>query len=131
VTLNIRVVGGKLEPTRTFSSRWWKWIETPGLPCDGILILGQVAEKSGEVDEQTYGVEEVRCTYPGGRTFAVRKLGAAVGGDDEQYTTTILPRATLCTCKAGRTHTEVCRHRDGLAALIESGALPRKSLIGA
>lgn len=127
----ITVVGGKLQPTKTFVSRWWKWIDTPGLCCDGILILGQVAEKSGEVDEQTYGVEEVRCAFPGGRDFAVRKLGAAVGSDEEQYRTQVLPRASHCTCRAGQTRTEVCRHRDGLQAATQAGAIPVKHLIGA
>lgn len=127
----IRVVGGKLEPTRTYSARWWKWIETPSLPCEGILILGQVEEKSGKVDESLYGVEEVRCAFPGGREFAVRKLGAAVGGDDEAYRTQVLPRGSVCTCKAGRTHTERCRHRDGLSAAVEAGVIPLKHLIGA
>ncbi len=127
----ITVVGGKMEATRTYSHRWWKWIDTPGLPCDGILILGQVVEKSGEVDEQTYGCEEVRCAFPGGREFAVRKLGASVGGEDEQYRTQILPRGSYCTCKAGRTRTEVCRHRSGLEAATQAGAIPVKELIGA
>ncbi len=127
----IRVVGGKLEPTRTFSSRWWKWIDTPGLPCDGVLILGQVVEKSGEVDEQTYGVQEVSCSWPKGRSFAVRKLGAELGGDDEQYTCSILPRSSVCTCRAGKTRTEVCRHRDGLQAAIDAGAIKRTQAIGA
>jgi hypothetical protein len=127
----ITVKGGKLEPTRTYSARWWKWLDVPGLPCDGIIELGQVTEKSGEVDVSLYGVEEVRCSFAGGRSFAVRKLGAELGGDDEQYTTTILPRNSICTCKAGRTRTEVCRHRDGLVAAAESGAIPRKQHVGA
>lgn len=127
----IRVVGGKLEPTRTFSARWWKWIETPGLPCDGILILGQVDEKSGKVDEQTYGVESVPCSWPGGRSYAVRKLGAEIGGEDEMYTTTVMPRTSICTCKAGRTRTEVCRHRDGLEAAMTAGAIRRREIVGA
>jgi hypothetical protein len=131
VTHNIRVVGGKLEPTKTFSSRWWKWIETPGLSCDGVLILGQVVEKSGIVDESVYGCEEVPCAFPGGREFAVRKLGAVLGGDDEAYRTQVLPRGSVCTCKAGRTHTEVCRHRCGLTAATQAGAIPVKTLIGA
>jgi hypothetical protein len=127
----VRVVSGKLEPTRTYSARWWKWLEIPSLPCDGILELGQVTEKSGEVDASLYGVEEVRCVFAGGRSFAVRKLGAEVGGEDEQYTTTVLPRNSVCTCKAGRTRNEVCRHRDGIVAVIEAGVLPKKQLIGA
>lgn len=127
----ITVKGGKLEPTRTFIARWWKWIDTPGLPCDGILILGQVAEKSGEVDEQTYGVESVPCSWPGGVSFAVRKLGAGLGSDEEMYTTTILPRSSVCTCKAGRTRTDVCRHRCGLEAAIEAGAVSRRQVVGA
>lgn len=127
----IRCVSGKMDPTRTFCTRWWRWIDTPGLSCDGIMILGQIAEKRGDVDEQTYAVEEVRCTFPGGRSFAVRKLGAELGGDDEMYTTTVLPRNSVCTCKAGKTHTEICRHRSGLSAAIQAGAIPAKQSIGA
>lgn len=127
----VTVRGGKLEPTRTYSARWWKWIETPGLPCDGVMILGQVTEKSGEVDEQCYGVEEVRCAFPGGREFAVRKLGAAVGSEEEQYRTQVLPRGSYCTCKAGKTRQEVCRHRCGLEAATQAGAIPAKQEIGA
>lgn len=128
---NIRCVGGKMDATRTYSHRWWKWIETPGLSCDGILILGQVVEKSGEVQEDTYGVQEVPCSFPAGRAFAVRKLGAELGSEQEQYTTQVFPRASACTCKAGLTRTEVCRHRDGIAAAIAAGALPAVHLIGA
>jgi hypothetical protein len=126
-----RTARGQLEPTRTWLRRWWLWIDTPGLPCDGVLVLGQVAAKGYELDEQSYGVQEIRCSWPGGRAFAVRKLGAAVGGDDEQYTTTILPRTSVCTCKAGRTRTERCRHRDALAALIQAGVLPARRIEGA
>jgi hypothetical protein len=128
----IRVVGGKMEATKTCAARWWKWIETPGLPCDGILILGQVEEKSGKVDEQTYGVETVPCSWPGGRSFAVRKLGAEIGGDDEMYTTSIGPGGkSVCTCSAGRARVEVCRHRDSLRAAILAGAVPPKRIEGA
>lgn len=127
---DIRSVGGKMEATRTYCQRWWRWVSTPGLSCDGILILGQVAEKKGVVDESVYGVEEVPCSFPGGRSFCVRKLGAAVGSDEEMYTTTVYPRTSTCTCKAGRTHTEICRHRDGLRAAIEAGAIESKQLAG-
>jgi hypothetical protein len=127
----VTVKGGKLEATRTYSARWWKWIDVPGLPCDGFLELGQVKEKSGEVDVTLYGVEEVRCAFPGGREFAVRKLGAALGGEDEAYRTQVLPRGSYCTCKAGKTHQEVCRHRCGLTAAIAAGAIPAKQEIGA
>lgn len=127
----VRFVGGKLEATRTYSHRWWRWLEVPGTPCDGFLTLGQVVEKSGNVDESMYGVEEVRCAFPGGREFAVRKLGAGLGSDEEQYRVQVLPRGSYCTCKAGRTHTEVCRHRCGLTAAIQAGAIPAKQEIGA
>ncbi len=121
----------KLEPTRTYSHRWASWLVVPMASCDGFLTLGQVEEKSGNVDEAMYGVEEVNCSFPGGRSFAVRKLGAAIGGDDEMYTTSILPRSSQCTCRAGKTRNEVCRHRDGLQALINAGALPVPEMIGA
>ena len=127
----LRFVRGKMEPTRTYSARWWSWLETPTLPMDGVLTLGQVVEKSGEVDEAVYGLQEVPCSFPGGRSFCVRKLGAALGSDEEQYTTQVFPRASVCTCKAGRTRTEVCRHRDGITAAILAGALPAVQLIGA
>lgn len=126
----ITIRRGKMEATRTYSRRWWSWIELPMLPCDGVLTLGQVVEKSGEVEEDSYGVEEVRCSFPGGRSFAVRKLGAPLGGEDESYTTSILPRNSVCNCKAGKTRNEVCRHRDGLTALIEAGVLPQRELAG-
>lgn len=126
-----RTARGTMEPTRTYLRRWWLWIDAPGMPFDGFLLLGQVAEKSYEVDEQTYAVCEVRCAFPGGRSFAVRKLGAELGSDQEMYTVTILPRTSVCTCKAGRTRQEVCRHRDGLAAVIAAGVLPRKVIQGA
>lgn len=127
----IKCVGGKMDATRTYCNRWWKWISTPGLPCEGILLLGQMTEKKGDVDEQLYGVEEVGCSYLGGRSFAVRKLGAAVGSEEEAYTTTILPRTSICTCKGGKCRTEICRHRDGLASAIQAGVIPAKTLIGA
>ena len=127
----ISLAQGELPPTRTYSRRWWRWLVLPGLPCDGVMTLGQVIAKSGGIDEQTYGVEEVRSRHFGMRSFCVRKLGAATGADDEQYTTTIGHRNSVCTCTAGRTRTEICRHRDGLAALIAAGALPAKELIGA
>jgi hypothetical protein len=122
---------GDLPATRTYRRRWWKWFELPGLPCDGVMLLGQVSVKGEVIDEQTYGVEEVRSRHFGMRSFCVRKLGATVGAEDEQYTTTIGHRNSICTCVAGRTRTEVCRHRDGLAALIAAGVLPAKELIGA
>lgn len=131
MTTGIKCVGGKMDATRTYSARWWKWIAAPALSCDGFLILGQVVEKSGEVDESVYGVQEVPCAFPGGRAFCVRKLGAAVGSEEEQYTTQVFPRASACTCTAGRTRTEVCRHRDGIAAAIAAGALPAVQPIGA
>lgn len=102
------------------------------MSCDGFLFLGQVKEKSYDVDEQTYGVEEVRSSFgPGWRSFSVRKLSAEEGAEDEQYTTSIGPRGSTCTCKAGRTRNEVCRHRDGLTAAIKAGAVPKKQLQGA
>lgn len=127
----LRFVRGKLEPTRTYSRRWWSWLETPGLSCDGVLTLGQVVEKSGEVDEQVYGVQEVRCSFAGGRSFAVRKFGAAVGSEEEAYTTSILPRNSVCNCKAGQCRVEICRHRCGLTAAVMAGAIPAKQLMGA
>jgi hypothetical protein len=127
---DLRFVRGKMEPTRTYSSRWWSWLETPGLPFDGVLTLGQVVEKSGEVDEAAYGVCEVPCAFPGGRSFCVRKLGAALGSDEESYTTTILPRSSVCTCKSGRCRNEICRHRDGVSAAILAGAIPAFQTIG-
>jgi hypothetical protein len=127
----IQCVGGKMDATRTYCNRWWKWICTPGLPCEGILLLGQMTEKKGDVDEQLYGIEEVKCSHLGGRSFAVRKLGAAVGSEEEAYTTTIMPRNSVCTCKSGRTRTEVCRHRDGIKAAIDANAITQKQLIGA
>lgn len=128
----IRLVRGKLEATRTYNRRWWTWIQSPGLPCDGFLLLGQTKEKGGDIDEQTYGVDEVPPKAMGYRCFAVRKLGAEIGADDEAYTTQIGPRGvSACSCKAGRTHAERCRHRDGLAALIQAGAIPARQLQGA
>ena len=121
----------KLEPTRTFSHRWASWLVVPMAPCDGFLTLGQVEEKSGNVDESMYGVEEINCGFPGGRSFAVRKLGATMGGDDEMYRTDILPRSSQCSCKAGRVRQEICRHRDSLTALIAAGMLPVREMVGA
>lgn len=130
---SLRTFRGSLEPTRTYARRWWLWIPTPGMPCDGFILLGQVPAKSYDVDEQTYGVAEVPSVHGfGWRSFAVRKCGAAPGGVDEMYTCSIGPRGvSVCTCKAGRTRNEVCRHRDGLRAAIEAGAIPRKDLQGA
>lgn len=131
-TAGLTVARGSMEPTKTFAKRWWLWIPTPAMPCDGFLLLGQIAEKSLDLDEQTYGVEEVASPHgPGWRSFAVRKLGAAVGGEDEQYTTSVGPRSSVCTCRAGKTRTEVCKHRDGLRAAVEAAAIPRKFIQGA
>lgn len=121
----------KMESTRTYCKRGLTWMVFDSLPCDGVLTLWQVTEKGGDVQEDTYGVEEVNCSFPGGRSFAVRKLGAPIGGDDEMYTVSVLPRNSQCTCKSGRVRNEVCRHRDGLTALIEAGVLPVQELIGA
>ena len=123
---------GKLEPTRTYSRRWWSWLVVPGTPCDGFLMLGQIKEKGGQVDEATYGVEEMPPRSLGWRCFIVRKLSAEVGADDEQYTTQIGNRgSSVCTCTAGSTRQEICRHRCGLTAVIAAGALPVRELQGA
>lgn len=126
-----RTARGMMEPTKTYAKRWWLWIDTPGAAFDGFLLLGQLAEKGYEIDEQTYAVCEVRCAFPGGRSFAVRKLGAELGSEQEMYTVTVLPRGSQCTCKAGRTRQEVCRHRSGLEAIIAAGVLPRRPMQGA
>lgn len=128
----LRTFRGTLEPTRTYARRWWHWLPTPGLPCDGVLTLGQVKEKSYDFDEQVYAVCEVKSVWPGARMFVVRKLGADQGGDDEQYQTTFHPggRGSQCNCKAGQCKTEVCRHRCGLAAVMAAGLLPRRELQG-
>lgn len=129
----LRTFRGTMEATRAFVKRWWLWIPTPGMSCDGFLLLGQVPEKTFDVQEDTYGVSEVRPTWGHGwRAFAVRKCGAEPGGEDEMYTTSIGPGGkSTCTCKAGRTRNEVCRHRDGLRAAIQAGAIPPKRIEGA
>lgn len=125
--------GGKLEPTATYCRRWWSYIRTPGLPCDGLLFLGQQKEKGGDIDEQVYGAEEVVSPHGfGWRSFCVRKLGAEAGAEDEQYTTSCGPAGkSVCTCTAGKTRTEICRHRCGLRAACDGGAIPKKRLEGA
>lgn len=128
---SLRTYRGNLEPTRTYVKRWWHWLPTPGLPCDGVMTLGQVKEKSYGVDEDVYAVCEVKSVWPAARMFVVRKLGADAGSDQEQYQTTIHPGGrTFCTCKAGQCKTEVCRHRCGLAAVMAAGLLPKRELQG-
>jgi hypothetical protein len=129
----LRTYRGSMPATATYAKRWWLWIPTPGMPCDGFILLGQVAERSYQFDEQTYGVAEVGSVHGfGWRSFAVRKCGAEPGAEDEMYTCSVGPRGvSVCTCKAGRTRHEVCRHRDGLRAAIDAGAMPRKPLQGA
>jgi hypothetical protein len=128
---SIKTFRGTMDSTRTYSRRWWLLIPTPAMPFDAILLLGQVKDKSYEVDEQTYGVLEIRSAFPKARAFVVRKCGAELGGDDEQYLTTIAPAGGSCTCKAGKTRQEICRHRDGIRAAILAGALPKRELQGA
>lgn len=125
------IVRGKLLPTKTYSARWWTWLTFPYFCADGVLTLGQITEKSGDVDEQSYAIEEVRSSFSGGRSFGLRKLGAVIGGVDEQYTCTILPRNSVCNCSAGRAKVEVCRHRDSLKAILDAGLLPVKKELGA
>jgi len=129
----MNVYRGKLEPTKTYRKRWWLFVPTPAMPCDGFLLLGQLPAQSLDIDEQTYGVQEVRSPHGlGWRSFSVRKLGAAVGAADEQYTTSVGPGGkSVCTCDAGRARTEVCRHRCGLRAACDAGAIPTKPDLGA
>lgn len=128
----LKTARGSMSATATYAKRWWLWLTIPGSCCDGFLFLGQVKEKSYDVDEQTYGVEEVRSPFgPGWRSFSVRKLSAEEGAEDEQYTTSVGPRSSVCTCKSGRTRSEVCRHRDAFKAMIDAGVLPKKKLEGA
>jgi hypothetical protein len=128
----ITIRKGVLEATRTYQKRWWQWLEVPSAPCDGFLMLGQIKEKGGAVDEATYGVEEVPPRALGWRCFIVRKLEADIGAPDEQYVTQIGNRGvSVCSCTAGQTRQEICRHRCGLAAVIAAGSLPVKELQGA
>ncbi len=127
----MNVTRGTMPATRTYCKRWFRWLTLPMLPIDGVLTLGQMTEKKGDVDEQDYGVDELPPVAFGYRRFCVRKLGAPIGGDDDMYDVQVGSRASSCSCTAGRTRNEVCRHRDGLKALIESGALPVKELQGA
>jgi hypothetical protein len=130
----MKTARGTMAATTTYAQRWWLWIEAPGMPCDGFLLLGQIKDKATatEIDEQTYGIQEVRSPHGiGWRSFSVRKLGTDLGAADEQYTTSIGPRGSVCTCKAGSTRQEVCRHRCGLSAAIAAGAIPKKQLQGA
>lgn len=128
----ITIRKGTLEPTRTYQRRWWQWLEVPGTPVDGFLMLGQIKEKGGAVDEATYGCEEVPPRALGWRCFIVRKLDAPLGSDTEQYVTQIGNRGvSVCSCTAGQTRQEICRHRCGLAAVIAAGALPQRQLEGA
>ncbi len=115
-----------LPDTLTFERRWLQYIPTPGLPCDGVLTMGQQDRKSGTLDVTTYGIQEVPCVHGAGRSWAVVKFGT-----DDLYTTSVLPRVSVCTCKAGKCRNEVCRHRDGLKALVEAGVLRSTQSIGA
>lgn len=128
---SLKTFQGSMEPTRTYSKRWWLLIHLPGMPFDAILLLGQVKDKSYGIDESTYGLLEIRSAFPNSRAFVLRKCGSKPGSDEEQYLTTIAPRGASCTCKAGKTRTEICRHRDGITAAILAGALPQRELQGA
>jgi hypothetical protein len=133
IRLQLKTFRGSMDATATYAKRWWLYIPTPGMPCDGFLLLGQVKAKSYEFDEQTYGIQEVPSPHGfGWRSFSIRKCGAELGAEDEAYTTSIGPRGvSVCTCKAGSTRQEVCRHRCGLKAAIEAQALPKQQLQGA
>jgi len=128
----ISIRKGTLEATRSYCRRWWSWLVVPGTPVDGFLMLGQIKEKGGAVDEATYGIEETAPRALGWRCFIVRKLEAEIGGPDEQYVCQIGQRgASVCTCTAGQTRQEICRHRCGLAAVLAAGALPAREHHGA
>lgn len=126
----LAVFEGRLEPTRTWARRWWKWFVLPFAPCDGFLLVGQVAEKSFELDEAVYGVQEVPSRAFGYRTFAVKKL-TAVTPEEALYTTSVSARGSTCTCRAGQCRVDVCKHRSGLEAIIAAGILPRRPMQGA
>ncbi len=116
-----------LPSTKTFTHRSVTLVKLPNAPCD-FVIMSQLNEKTSELDISTYAITETRCSFPGGRSFGLRKLSAAIGSDEEQYTTSILPRNSQCNCKSGLCRGEVCRHRDSVQALIQAGLLPVKEL---
>lgn len=128
----MKIRKGTLEPTRTWCRRWWSFLTSDMLPCDGILMVGQLKEKGGSVDECTYGIEELPPINFGWRLFLVRKLEADIGAEDEMYRTEIGPRGvSVCSCTAGKCRVEICKHRCAIAALIGAGVLPARELQGA
>jgi hypothetical protein len=130
---SLRTYRGEMAATRTYHRRWWLWIPAPRAESfDGYLLLGQVAAKSYQFDEDTYAICEVKSVWPGARMFVVRKLGAEAGSDQEQYQTTFPAggRPSICTCRAGLCKVEICRHRCGLAAVMAAGLLPKRQLGG-
>lgn len=114
-------VAGDLEPTATYAARSYRWV--PGDAGDGrvgTLDLILRKRKGGPVEHDQYAVvEEPAIGY---RSFLL--LNLTDPGQEDVYRTNIGPRGAECTCKAGSYRVAVCKHRDGLAALLAKNHLP-------
>lgn len=107
---------GDLPDTRTYRDRRWAFIGRTEPAADGVLLIQQYRGSRAEVDR--YRIEEQPAIGAMGRAFLVaRQTGAA-----EVYQTIIGP-VCWCDCKAAKTHSPNCKHRDSIAAMIADGVL--------
>lgn len=114
-----RVLSGKLDPTATYAARRWKWVACPQLTVAGLLEIVQVFRRRRDFESDLYLVEDAG-QVPGGRLL--RLLNSTDESQEDVYEC-VVGITPQCSCKAGRTRTPVCKHRDACAALLAAGGL--------
>lgn len=120
-----------MEPTASYRRRSGVWIDTPHFGGDGIMTITCVEDKSYDIIQEIYGVEEIQADQPGCRSFLFVKLSDETQEQPYRVRVGGLPK---CSCDAGRIgyrKSPSCKHRDALSRLIVCERLPKRELVGA
>lgn len=114
------ILDARLEPTATYCDRTFRWI--PTIDREGVLVVRQWKHKGGAPEADVYAVEETTPPHCPERTFLV--VNATDGGQPDAYEVAVRGgEAVRCSCKAAKCRVPVCKHRDALESIIQSGGL--------
>jgi hypothetical protein len=114
-------VAGLLEPTPGYARREFAWLAT--VPGEGVLVVRQRRTWGGREDAAVYAVEDVTRGHDvPERAFLV--VNMTDPDAPEPYEVVVRGGEPVrCTCKAAKCRLEVCKHRDVVSFLVNSGEL--------